>query len=132
VVLDPSTELGPMLDGALKRQRKQVFHIGIPDESKAIRPTGFNVLSWIDTSHPEAELHVRSVVAWIYDEAAALNAGRPEDPFFAPMGKMLVTACMAHFLWSNLDPSDITLEGFIQVFNVGEKDMLDNPSYGID
>ena len=124
VVLDPSTELGPMLDGALKRQRKQVFHIGIPDESKPIRMTGFNVLSWIDPSHPEAELHVRSVVAWIYDEAAAVNAGRPEDPFFAPMGKLLVTACLAHFCWSNSDPDDITLGGFIQVFNITEKDML--------
>jgi hypothetical protein len=55
------------LDGALKRQRKQIFHVGIPDDSKPIRMTGFNVLSWIDTNHPEAELHVRSVVAWIYD-----------------------------------------------------------------
>ena len=32
VILDPSTELGPMLDAALRRQRKQVVHIGIPSE----------------------------------------------------------------------------------------------------
>ena len=124
VVLDPSTELGPMLDGALKRQRKPVFHIGISDDSKPIRTTGFNVLSWIDTGHPEAELHVRSVVAWIYDEAAALNAGKNEDPFFAPMGKLLVTCFLAHFLWSDSAPGDITLGGFVQAFNVTEKEML--------
>ena len=124
VVLDPSTELGPMLDGALKRQRKRVFHIGIPDESKPTRMTGFNVLSWIDTSHPEAELHVHSVISWIYDEASALNAGNSEDSFWERMGKMLVTCCLAHFLWSDADPDDITLGAFIRVFNITEKEML--------
>ena len=69
VILDPSTELGPMLDAALRRQRKRVVHIGIPNEDSGKPPvTGFNVLAWIDITHPEAELHVRSVVSWIYDE----------------------------------------------------------------
>ncbi len=45
VILDPSIELGPMLDGALRRQRKQVVHIGIPSEDETLPPaTGFNVL----------------------------------------------------------------------------------------
>ncbi|HUC12378.1 MAG TPA: type IV secretory system conjugative DNA transfer family protein, partial [Stellaceae bacterium] len=62
VILDPSTELGPMLDVALRRQRKHIVHIGIPNEDSG-KPdvTGFNVLGWIDITHPEAELHVRSV-----------------------------------------------------------------------
>ena len=90
VILDPSTELGPMLDAALRRQRKRVVHIGIPNEDSG-KPdvTGFNVLAWIDITHPEAELHVRSVVSWIYDEAAAAQAtslGRAEDPVLRPNG----------------------------------------------
>ncbi|HEV7981444.1 MAG TPA: type IV secretory system conjugative DNA transfer family protein, partial [Xanthobacteraceae bacterium] len=75
VILDPSTELGPMLDAALRRQRKRVVHIGIANDDNG-KPdvTGFNVLAWIDITHPEAELHVRSVVSWIYDESAAAQA----------------------------------------------------------
>ena len=99
VILDPSIELGPMLDGALRRQRKQVVHIGIPGEDETLPPaTGFNVLGWIDITHPEAELHVGSVVSRIYDEAAAAGSGRGEDPFFAPMGRALVTCLLAHLV----------------------------------
>jgi type IV secretion system protein VirD4 len=123
VIFDPSTEFGPMLNDALKRQRKQVFHIGIPDKSKPIQTTGFNALAWIDTSHPEAEPHVHSVAAWLYDEAAASKADKNKDPFFPEMGKMLITCCLAHFLWSGTNPTDITLDNFIQAFDVTEKDM---------
>ena len=102
-----------MLDGALRRQRKQVVHIGIPSEDETLPPaTGFNVLGWIDITHPEAELHVRSVVSWIYDEAAAAGSGRAEDPFFAPMGRSLVTCLFAHLVWSDLQAGDISLATF--------------------
>jgi type IV secretion system protein VirD4 len=41
VILDPSIELGPMLDGALRHQRKQIVHIGIPERMTAgRRPAG--------------------------------------------------------------------------------------------
>lgn len=65
VILDPSLELGPMLDDALRQQRKQVVHIGIPGDDETPRATGFNVLASIGIAHPEAQLHVSSVASWI-------------------------------------------------------------------
>jgi type IV secretion system protein VirD4 len=125
VILDPSIELGPILDGALRRQRKQAVHIGIPSEDETLPPaTGFNVLGWIDITHPEAELHVRSVVSWIYDEAAAAGSGRGEDPFFAPMGRALVTCLLAHLVWSDLEAGDISLATLARGIAVPEDDML--------
>jgi type IV secretion system protein VirD4 len=125
VILDPSIELGPMLDGALRRQRKRVVHIGIPGEDDSRPPAiGFNVLAWIDITHPEAELHVRSVVSWIYDEAAAAGPGRGEDPFFAPMGRALVTCLLAHLVWSDPEAVDISLATLAAGIAVPEDDML--------
>jgi type IV secretion system protein VirD4 len=128
VILDPSTELGPMLDAALRRQRKRVVHSGIPNDDNGKPPvTGFNVLAWIDITHPEAELHVRSVVSWIYDEAAAAQAsspGRAEDPFFAPMGRSLVTCLLAHLVWSDPQAIDISLATFAAAIAVSEEEML--------
>ncbi|MFZ3237754.1 MAG: type IV secretory system conjugative DNA transfer family protein, partial [Stellaceae bacterium] len=128
VILDPSTELGPMLDAALRRQRKRVAHIGIPNEDSGKPPvTGFNVLAWIDITHPEAELHVRSVVSWIYDEAVAAQAtspGRAEDPFFAPMGRSLVTCLLAHLVWSDPQAIDISLATFAAAIAVSEEEIL--------
>jgi type IV secretion system protein VirD4 len=128
VILDPSTELGPMLDAALRRQRKRVVHIGIANDDNG-KPdvTGFNVLAWIDITHPEAELHVRSVVSWIYDESAAAQAtpGRAEDPFFAPMGRSLVTCLLAHLVWSDPEAIDISLAIFAAAIAVSEEEILD-------
>jgi type IV secretion system protein VirD4 len=126
VILDPSTELGPMLETALQRQGKHVAHIGIEQaDDSPIKPTGFNVLGWIDIRHPEAELHVRSVVSWIYDEtASAVWLGKPEDPFFAPMGRSLVTCLLAHLVWSDPASVEISLATFAAAFAVTEAEML--------
>ena len=126
VVLDPSTELGPMLDGALRAQGKTVAHIGISG-GDATMPlsTGINVLAWIDISDPEAEVHVRTVVSWIYDSAATPAAGRTEDPFFAPMGRELVTCLLAHLLWADDSAVDRTLASLAVGISVPETDMLD-------
>lgn len=126
VILDPSTELGPMLHEALRRQhKKDVVHIGIPteDSSKPIT-SGFNVLRWIDINHPEAELHVRSVVSWIYDQEAAIGYGRHEDPFFAPMGRALVTCLLADLIWSDPANIEITLRALTGGIAVSEEDMV--------
>ena len=54
-----------MLDGALRQRGTRTFHIGTPTTDDDDRPprTGFNVLSWMDINHPEAEQHVESVVS---------------------------------------------------------------------
>jgi type IV secretion system protein VirD4 len=127
VILDPSTEMGPMLSRALRRQKKKVVHIGVPDPGSPLRNSGMNVLSFIDITRPDSELHVRSVVSWIYDEAAANAAGkaaRAEDPFFANMGRALVTCLLAHLLWSDSDEVEISLATLAAAF-VPEREMVD-------
>ena len=126
VILDPSTELGPMLDGALRAQGKTVAHIGVFSGDDTRPPaTGINVLAWIDIEHPEAEIHVRTVVSWIYDSATTPVAARTEDPFFAPMGRELVTCLLAHLLWSDHGVVDKTLASLAMGIAVPEHDMLD-------
>ena len=98
VVLDPSTELGPMLDAALRAQHKEVVHIGIPSGEGSVA-VGINVLGWIDVEDPEAEVHIRTVAGWIYDEDTAGRVSRSDDPFFAPMGRELVTCLLAHVVY---------------------------------
>lgn len=102
VILDPSRELGPMLDGALRAQGKNVYHVGI-QSPKDLVMTGIDVLGWIDVTHPEAEAHIRGVVSIIYDEEAASKGAKADDPFFMPMGKTLVTCILAHMLWTHDD-----------------------------
>lgn len=126
VILDPSTELGPMLDGALRAQGKTVAHIGVAGDDDTKSPaTGIDVLAWIDIAHPEAEIHVRTVVSWIYDSATTPAAARTEDPFFAPMGRELVTCLLAHLLWSDGNREDRTLTSLAMGISIPETDMLD-------
>ena len=88
-----------------------------PEVAWSLVDAGFNVLAWIDIAHPEAELHVRSVVSWIYDETAnAAWLGKPEDPFFAPMGRSLVTCLLAHLVWSDPASVEISLATFAAAF----------------
>lgn len=125
VILDPSTELGPMLDAAMKAQGKQVVHIGIPSEDPDMPPaTGFNVLAWIDITSPEAEVHCRTVISWIADEApTGGHSGRTEDPFFGAMGKELGTCLLAHVLW-DAPPEARTLATLAAAIAIPEDDML--------
>jgi type IV secretion system protein VirD4 len=113
--------MGPMLDQALRNQGKTVAHIGVPNGQDPPQ-TGFNVLGWIDIDHPEAEIHVRTVVSWIYEEDRA--PGRGEDPFFAPMGRELVTCLLAHLLWSAIAPEDRTLATLAAGISIPEDAML--------
>jgi type IV secretion system protein VirD4 len=129
VVVDPTIELGPLLDKVLRKQRKRVFHIGIPNPKKPIKMTGVNVLRWIDTSHPEVNSHIRSVVSWIYDEHAAAEAMEAhghsaDDPFFGKMGRTLVRCLLAHVIWSNPDDVEITLTAFAAGISTPERDMV--------
>ena len=124
VVMDPSTELGPMLHSAMCRQGKEVAHIGTPGPEHH-RATGFNALSWIDVAHPDAEQHVHSVVGWIYEEASGANTRR-EDPFFSQMGRNLVTCLLAHLVWSDLAEVEITLTTLADGLAMPERDMISN------
>ncbi len=128
VVYDPTIELGPLVDKALRRQRKRVFHVGLTNPAKPIRMTGYNIMSWIDPTHPEAELHLRGVAHTIYDETAgdkdSRAAARSDDPFFGPMGRALVTCLLAHLAWQDPDRVEISLATFVALISVPEDDMV--------
>ena len=124
VIMDPSTEMGPMLSSALRSQGKEVVQIGVPNAEQP-GATGFNVLAWIDINSPDAELHVQSVVGWIYDEQTGASARR-EDAFFTPMGKQLVTCLLAHLVWSAAREVEISLATLAAGLAMPETDMVNN------
>jgi type IV secretion system protein VirD4 len=92
VVLDPSTELAPMLeaDHRQKGQRDFVLH---PNTAHEI---GFNALDWIDITAPMAETDVMSIVEWICGDTQIEDA---TAAFFKGRGKALVACLLAHMLW---------------------------------
>jgi len=128
IIYDPTIEVGPRLDRPLRKRRKEVFHIGLPDPSKTIRMGGMNVLASIDITHPEAELHLRAIASRIYDEDAsgAQNhiAGSSNDRFFGAMGRALVTCLLAHLVWSDPAEVEISLATFAAGMALPEDDMI--------
>lgn len=96
VVLDPSCEVGPMVADALRHQDKAV-HLLDPARPKDAKSWGFNALDWIDPAGPLAEMHVHTVVSWIFGEANGRET--EEEMFFRKWGKDLVACLMAHLLW---------------------------------
>lgn len=101
VVFDPSVELGPIIANALRKERGYTVY------SVGIRRDGFNILDWIDVTHPEAEVHIRAVVGWCYEEsagAALLPKGQAQDPFWPMQGRNLVTCLLLHLLYMPDDP----------------------------
>ncbi len=98
VILDPSCETGPMLAATLSAQGKTVILLD-PDQPGSSKPQGFNALDWIDTNDTLAEMHIHTVVSWIFSE----NPGRKNDDelFFIKWGKDLVVCLMADLLWDD-------------------------------
>lgn len=98
VVLDPSCETGPILAATLSAQGKTVVLLD-PELSSLSRPHGFNALDWIDTNDSLAEMHIHTVVSWIFGE----NPGHKNDDelFFIKWGKDLVACLMADLLWDD-------------------------------
>ncbi len=122
VILDPSTELGPMLHNALEEQGKRVVHIGIPDDKSPLA-CGVNVLGWIVITHPLAEVRTRTVAGWIYDEETTSHTGGRENPVFSQLGRELVTCLLAHVVY-DAEPRDRTLATFAAGMAIPEDDML--------
>jgi type IV secretion system protein VirD4 len=106
VVLDPSCEVGSMVRDALLAQGKDV-HFLDPVRPKHAETWGFNVLDWIDTSNELAEMHVHTVVSWIFAEPAARES--EEQAFFRQWGKDLVACLLAHLLWDDKATAPKTL-----------------------
>lgn len=103
VILDPSVELGPMLRAAREAMGHKVYTL----DPRTAREVGFNVLDWIDTGSPLAEIDVRAVAEWVCGDT---KSGDENAAFFKDSGKELVTALLAHMLWDGeLKPEQKTL-----------------------
>ena len=93
VVLDPSREMGPMMQG--HRQRTMGHQVVTLDPFQA-DACAFNVLDWIDPGSPAAETHVDAVVGWISGETRT-DAG--SSKFFGGRGRALIRCLLADMLW---------------------------------
>lgn len=91
VVLDPSTELGPMLRPFRETLAHQVYELRLGGD------VGFNVLDWIDIRSPEAITNIQDVVSWICRESGAKKDANNE--FFDRQGRNLVTCLLAHMMF---------------------------------
>ena len=98
VVLDPSCEVGLMVRDALTSQGKDI-HFLDPARPKDAETWGFNVLDWIDTTNELAEMHIHTVVSWIFGETSGRET--EEQFFFRQWGKDLVACLLAHLLWDD-------------------------------
>jgi type IV secretion system protein VirD4 len=117
VVLDPATELGPMLKTERERMGHRV-HILSPENAAAV---GFNALDWIDITSPVAETDISAVVEWV----CGYTARRDQTAqFFKDQGKALVTCLLAHMLWDDsLFPEFKTLRFLREMISVPEKEL---------
>ena len=100
VVLDPSREMGPMMQG--HREQAMGHQVVTLDPFQA-GACAFNVLDWIDTSSPAAETHVDAVVGWISGESRT-DAG--SSKFFGGRGRALIRCLLADMLWDPDLPAD--------------------------
>jgi type IV secretion system protein VirD4 len=94
VVLDPSREIGPMVQ--TYRQATLGHHVVTLDPADPAAGA-FNVLDWIDIRAPEAETNVEAAVNWICGETRGHVASGAE--FFGESGKALIACLLADMLW---------------------------------
>jgi type IV secretion system protein VirD4 len=124
VVFDPSCEIGPIMSDALAARGFRVTSIGLNGD-------GIDVVDWIDTQHPEADAHIRSVVDWIYNESATTpnGHGQHRDPFWPTWGRALVTCLAAHMLFTEQAGFRKTLAALRRGIATPEADMQDMLAY---
>jgi type IV secretion system protein VirD4 len=117
VVLDPATELGPMLAADRRRMGHRVFILSPQNAALC----GFNVLDWIDITSPMAETDVAAVVEWI----CGYTSRRDQTAqFFKDGGKRLITCLLAHILWDpELAPDLKTLYHLRNAISVPETEL---------
>ncbi|KAA3448204.1 Ti-type conjugative transfer system protein TraG [Mesorhizobium sp. SARCC-RB16n] len=103
VVLDPSSEVGPMvIDHRRKAGRKVIV---LDPETPAI---GFNALDWIGRFGNTKEEDIVAVATWIMTDNARATSAR--DDFFRASAMQLLTALTADVCLSgNTDEKDQTL-----------------------
>ena len=94
VVLDPSREIGPMLQAY---RAENLGHQVVTLDPANPASGGFNVLDWIDPAAPLAETHVEAVVGWISGETR--TPGSSTGDFFRDKARELITCLLTDLLW---------------------------------
>jgi type IV secretion system protein VirD4 len=119
VVLDPSGELGSMLEEARKDMGHNVHHLSLRGAA------GFNVLDWIDVDSPLATTNILSVVGWICGDGPTGGAGKDKSSeFFEARGRAMVACLLAHMLWTTDLPAELkTLRTLRKGIATPEKEM---------
>jgi len=115
IVLDPSAEMGGMLETTLRSNGKTV-HLLNPE----VPGSGFNAIDWIDPTQPLAGMAVKECIAWIFPDD---QKNVQTDGYFAPSGKALCVALLADLIWSDLPTEEKTLRAFRDMVVVPEDAM---------
>jgi type IV secretion system protein VirD4 len=97
-----------MLAATLLAQQKTVVLLD-PAQHDPTKPQGFNALDWIDPNAAMAEMHVHTVVSWIFSEKTGRE--NEDELFFIKWGKDLVACLMADLLWDDASKQPKTLRG---------------------
>lgn len=103
VVLDPSSEIAPMVTEHRKRANRKVIVL-----DPATPHIGFNVLDWIGKFGSTKEEDIAAVATWVMTDSARMAGLR--DDFFRGTSLQLVTALIADVCLSgNTPPEQQTL-----------------------
>ena len=95
VVLDPSTQVGVMVEACRRRMGHRVALLD-PEHPKI---GGFDVLSCIDIDHPLVIVHLVEFIDWCGSEQPGDKTDEKNDRFFAEAGKELQACLLADLLW---------------------------------
>ncbi|HET7884220.1 MAG TPA: type IV secretory system conjugative DNA transfer family protein [Acetobacteraceae bacterium] len=118
VVLDPSREIGPMVQAF----RRQLGHRVVTLDPAATASGAFNVLDWIDIAAPDAETNVEATVNWICGETRGQVTSGAE--FFGESGKALIACLLADMLWdATIPPGQRTLRQLRRILVTPEGEM---------
>ena len=102
VVMDPSTQVGGMVEGARRRMGHRVALIDPEHPHQGC----FNVLRCIDPSHPLAIVHVGEFVDWCAENSQMGGKDEKDDKFFSEGGKELCACLLADLLWDTDLPAE--------------------------
>jgi type IV secretion system protein VirD4 len=99
IVLDPSTEIAPMVFDHRYRNHQKVRSL-----DPRTPHIGFNVLDWIGQHGNTPEEDIASVAAWLMSEKPRVSSG--SDDFFRTMAEQLITAIIADTMISDREETE--------------------------
>ncbi|WP_036564420.1 Ti-type conjugative transfer system protein TraG [Brucella intermedia] len=106
IVLDPSTEIAPMVSEHRDRNGQKVFTL---DPKTPF--FGFNVLDWIGQHGHTPEEDIASVAAWLMSEKPRVTSG--SDDFFRTSAEQLITAIIADVVLGEEPAADENADGTV-------------------